>query len=72
MKVIFYQKRTKPCHPPVFLNKFNYEQKQLGMILISCLNFNSHMHQREDTQCKEGRRYYSRTIYCTAQDSCAG
>ena len=50
IKVIFSQKRTKPVHPPIFLNesevKIKDEQKHLGMILDSCLNFNSHLREK--------------------------
>ena len=50
IQVIFSQKRTKPAHPPIFLNesevKIKHEQKHLGMILDSCLNFNSHVREK--------------------------
>ena len=50
IQVTFSQKRTKPAHPPIFLNdseiKIKDEQKHLGMILDSCLNFNSHMREK--------------------------
>ena len=50
IQVIFSQKRTKPVHPPIFLNesevKTKDEQKHLGMILDSCLNFNSHVREK--------------------------
>ena len=50
MKVIFSQKRAKPVDPPIFRNesevKIKDEQKHLGMILNSCLNFNSHKRER--------------------------
>ena len=46
----FSQKRTKPVHPPIFLNesevKIKDEQKHLGMILDSCLNFSSHVREK--------------------------
>ena len=49
IQVIFSRKRTKPVHSPIFLNesevKIKDEQKDLGMILDSCLNFNSHMRE---------------------------
>ena len=50
IQVIFSQKRTKLVHPPIFLNKsevkINQEQKHLGMILDSRLNFNSHVREK--------------------------
>ena len=50
IQVIFSQKRTKPVHPPIFLNESEViikdEQKHLGMILDSCLIFNSHMREK--------------------------
>ena len=53
IQVIFSQKRTKPVHPPIFLNEFEVkikdEQKHLGMILDSRLNFNSHVRERRSS-----------------------
>ena len=50
IQVIFSQKRTKPVHPPIFLNasevKIKDEQKHLGMILDSCLNFTSDVREK--------------------------
>ena len=50
IQVFFSQKRTKPVHPPIFLNesevKIKDEQKHLGMIPDSRLNFNSHMREK--------------------------
>ena len=50
IQVIFSQKRTKPVHPPIFLNESEVmikdEQKHLGMILDSRLNFNSHVREK--------------------------
>ena len=50
IQVIFSQKRTKPVHPPIFHNesevKIKDEQKHLGMMLDSCLNFNSHVREK--------------------------
>ena len=50
VQVIFSQKRTKLIHPPLF---FNYapvvikdEQKHLGMVLDSALNFRSHVREK--------------------------
>ena len=50
VQIIFSQKRAKPVHPPIFLNepevKIKGEQRHLGMILDSCLNFNSHVGEK--------------------------
>ena len=50
IQVIFSQKRTKPVHPPIFLNesevKIRDEQKHLGMILDSHLNIISHVREK--------------------------
>ena len=50
IQVIFSQKRAKPVHPPIFLNesevKIKDEQKHIGMILDSHLNFNSHVREK--------------------------
>ena len=46
VQVIFFQKRNKSIHPPLFFNEapvvMKDEQKHLGMILDSALNFHSH------------------------------
>ena len=50
IQVIFSHKRTKPVHPPIFFNesevKIKNEQKHLGMILDSRLNFNNHVREK--------------------------
>ena len=46
VQVIFSQKRMRPIHPPYFPMMlqllFKDEQKHLGMVLDSALNFRSH------------------------------
>ena len=50
VQVIFSQKRTKPIHPPLFFNDAPVvtkdEQKHLGMVLDSALNFRSHVREK--------------------------
>ena len=50
VQVIFSQKRDKPIHPPVYFNESGVvtksEQKHLGMILDSSLNFQSHVREK--------------------------
>ena len=50
VQVIFSQKRTKPIHPPLFFNDapvvIKDEQKHLGMVLDSALNFRSHVREK--------------------------
>ena len=47
--VIFSQKRTKPVYPPLFFSDapvvIKDEQKNLGMVLDSALNFRSHVRE---------------------------
>ena len=47
IQVIFSQNRDKPIHPPIQFNESKVvikpEQKHLGMILDSSLNFQSHV-----------------------------
>ena len=50
MQVIFSQKRNKSIHPSLFFNEapvvMKDEQKHLGMILDSALNFHSHVKEK--------------------------
>ena len=50
VQVIFSQKRDKPIHPPIYFNESGVvtksEQKHLGMILDSSLNFQSHVREK--------------------------
>ena len=50
VQVIFSQKRDKPIHPPIYFNESGVvtksEQKHLGMILNSSLNFQSHVREK--------------------------
>ena len=50
VQVIFSQKRTKLIHPPLFFNDapvvIKDEQKHLGMVLDSALNFRSHVREK--------------------------
>ena len=50
IQVIFYQKKIKSVHPPLFFNDspvtVKEEQKHLGMILDSNLNFHSHTREK--------------------------
>ena len=50
VQVIFSQKRTKLIHPPLFFNDapvvIKDEQKHLGMVLDSALNFRSHVKEK--------------------------
>ena len=50
VQVIFSQKRDKPIHPPIYFNETEVvtklEQKHLGMILDSSLNFQSHLREK--------------------------
>ena len=50
VQVIFSQKRTKPIDPRLFFNDASViiknEQKHLGMVLDSALNFRSHVRER--------------------------
>ena len=50
VQVIFSQKRDKPIHPPIYFNESEVvikpEQKHLGMILDSSLNFQSHVREK--------------------------
>ena len=50
VQVIFSQKRDKPIHPPIYFNESGVvtklEQKHLGMILDSNLNFQSHVREK--------------------------
>ena len=74
IQVIFSQKRTKPVHPPIFLNeseaKIKDEQKHLGMILDSCLNFNSPVREKI-ISARRGIgviRYLSKYVSCDVLD----
>ena len=48
--VIFSEKRDKSIHPPIYFNESGVvtksEQKHLGMILDSSLNFQSHVREK--------------------------
>ena len=48
--LIFSQIRDKPIHPPIYFNEsevaIKQEQKYLGMILDSSLNFQSHLREK--------------------------
>ena len=50
IQVIFFQKRDKPIHPPIYFNESEVsskqEQKHLGMILDSRLNFQGHAREK--------------------------
>ena len=50
IQVIFSQKRDKPIQPPIYFNESEVvikpEQKHLGMILHSSLNFQSHVREK--------------------------
>ena len=50
IQVTFSQKRDKPMHPPIYFNESEVarrqEQKHLGMILDSSLNFQSHVREK--------------------------
>ena len=50
IQVIFSQKRNKPIHAPIYFNEsevgIKQEQKYLGMILDSILNFQSHVREK--------------------------
>ena len=50
IQVIFSQKRDKPIHSPIYFNEseavIKQEQKHLGMILDSSLNFQSHVREK--------------------------
>ena len=50
IQVIFSQKRDKPIHPPIYFNEsevvIKHEQKHLGLILDSSLNFQSHVREK--------------------------
>ena len=50
IQVIFSQKRDKPIHPPIYFNEsevvIKSEQKHLGMILDSSLNFQSYVREK--------------------------
>ena len=50
IQVIFSQKRDKPIHPPIYFNEsevvIKQEQKHLGLILDSSLNFQSHVREK--------------------------
>ena len=50
VQVIFSQKRTKLIHPPLFFSDapvvIKDEQKHLGMVLDSALNFRSHVREK--------------------------
>ena len=50
IQVIFSQKRNKPMHRPIYFNgsevAIKQEQKHLGMILDSSLNFQSHVREK--------------------------
>ena len=50
LKVIFSQKRTKLIQPPLFFNDASVivkdEQKHLGVVFDSALNFYSHVRER--------------------------
>ena len=50
VQVIFSQKKTKPIHPPLFLNDtpvvIKDKQNHLGMVLDSALNFRGHVREK--------------------------
>ena len=50
VQVIFSQKRTEMIHPPLFFSDvpvvIKDEQKHLGMVLDSTLNFHSHVREK--------------------------
>ena len=74
IQVIFSQKRNKPIHPPIYFNEpevvIKPEQKHLGMILDSSLNFQSHVREKI-VSARRGIgviRYMSRNVTRKALD----
>ena len=74
IQVFFSQKRTKPVHPPTFLNesevKIKDEQKHLGMIRDSYLNFNGHVREKI-INARRGKGvicYFSKYVSCDVLD----
>ena len=50
IRIIFFQKKDKPVHPPICFNEsevvIKQEQKHIGMILDLSLNFQSHVREK--------------------------